>query len=66
MLMVVTSLNDKFDSTDKKFSEHITGLNAEADAMYSSATQSLQVGGGVGPSAALNVLMRPCRWGVCS
>ena len=46
MLTVVTSLNDKFDSTDKKFSEHITGLNAEADAMYSSTTQSLQVGDG--------------------
>ena len=44
MLTVVTSLNDKFDSTDKTFSEHITGLNEAADAMYSNATQSLQVG----------------------
>ena len=52
MLTVVTSLNDKFDGTDKKFSEHITGLNEAADAMYSSTTQSLQVGdvgtGGMG------------------
>ena len=46
MLTVVTSLNDKFDSTDKTFSEHITGLNEAADAMYSNATQSLQVGEG--------------------
>ena len=53
MLTVVTSLNDKFDSTDKTFSEHITGLNEEADAMYSTATQSLQVGGRVGMNAAI-------------
>ena len=43
MLTVVTSLNDKFDSTDKKFRDRITGLDEEADVLFGSATQSLQV-----------------------
>ena len=43
MLTVVTSLNDKFDSTNALFSDHITSLNQAASVMYSNATQSLQV-----------------------
>ena len=43
MLTVVTSLNDKFDSSDALFSDHITSLNQAASVMYSNATQSLQV-----------------------
>ena len=54
MLTVVTSLNDKFDSTDKKFNDRITGLNEEADALFGSATQSLQVFAYLGDSDAIN------------
>ena len=54
MLTVVTSLNDKFDSTDKKFSDRITSLNEEADVLFGSATQSLQVFAHLGGSDALN------------
>ena len=53
MLTVVTSLNDKFDSTDKKFNDRITGLNEEADALFGSATQSLQVFAYLGDSDAI-------------
>ena len=43
MLSVLANLNDQFDSTDELLNERITGLNQAASAMYSNATQSLQV-----------------------
>ena len=43
ILSVVTSLNDVFDATDEKYKVQITSLNKEADGLYASASQSLQV-----------------------
>lgn len=45
MMSVVTTLNDKMDGTDGKFSAQITVFNQEANAAYSSAAQDLQVRG---------------------
>ena len=43
MLSVMSNLNDKFDSSDALFSDHIISLDRAASGMYSSATQGLQV-----------------------
>ena len=43
MLSAMSSLNDKFDSTDALLSHHITSLERAASGMYSNATQGLQV-----------------------
>ena len=65
MLSVVTSLNDKFDSTAALYSDHITSLNQAASVMYSNATQSLQViittTSRPPPSLFINEFDRPTR-----
>ena len=44
MASVLSSLNDKFDSTDARYSQLIYGLSDAANTIYANATQNLKVG----------------------